>query len=49
MKHTEDLSKPVLLIVDGLQSHFGVATLNLALQKNMYVFNEKFLLNKKEL
>lgn len=41
VKQTNDLPRPILLIIDGHTSHFSVPTLRLALEKNMYVV--KFL------
>lgn len=37
LKHTKDLRRPLLLIVDGHGSHFNVETLKLAVENNVYV------------
>ena len=37
LKHTKDLPRPLLLIVDGHGSHFDVQTLTLAVKNDVYV------------
>lgn len=37
LKHTQNLARPLVLLLDGHGSHFKVETLKLAVENNVYV------------